>query len=81
LQYNPDGMNFDVLADFYVQGYQTVRASEFIEDGSQEVMVVIHDAFQPLLNWEYFWSQPNLGLNWTNYALDTRKLAFPSYYR
>lgn len=69
--YNPAGMTFDTLANYYVQGYEAVRASEYIANGSQEVMVVIHDAFQPLLNWEYFWSQPSLGLNWTNYALDT----------
>jgi len=71
LEWNPAGMNFETLADFYVQGYQTVRANEHIAEGSKEVMVVIHDAFQPLLNWNYFWSEPSLGLNWTNYALDT----------
>ncbi|CAD6586594.1 MAG: hypothetical protein TREMPRED_004495, partial [Tremellales sp. Tagirdzhanova-0007] len=71
LEYAPNGMEFNTLADFYVQGYATVRASENIISGSNEVMVVIHDAFQPLLNWEYFWSEPSLGLNWTNYALDT----------
>jgi glucan 1,3-beta-glucosidase len=74
-EYNPNGMDFNVLADYYVQGYNTVRASEYIAEGSQEVMVVIHDAFQPLLNWKYFWSEPSLGLNWTNYALDTRESA------
>jgi hypothetical protein len=39
-------MDFDTLADFYVKGYEVVRASETILDGSNEVMVVIHDAFQ-----------------------------------
>jgi hypothetical protein len=38
-------MDFDTLADFYVKGYEVVRASETILDGN-EVMVVIHDAFQ-----------------------------------
>ncbi|KAK8864468.1 hypothetical protein IAR55_001718 [Kwoniella newhampshirensis] len=71
LQYNPNGMEFDVLADFYVKGYNAVRGAEYIPEGFNEVMVVIHDAFQPVLNWKYFWSQENLGLNWTNYALDT----------
>ncbi|WWC89245.1 uncharacterized protein L201_004165 [Kwoniella dendrophila CBS 6074] len=71
LEYNPAGMKFDVLADFYVKGYQVVRNNEHIIQGSKEVMVVIHDAFQPVLNWKYFWSEPTLGLNWTNYALDT----------
>lgn len=39
-------MNFYDLAEFYVQGYSTVRASENILAGAKEVMVVIHDAFQ-----------------------------------
>ncbi len=39
-------MDFDTLANFYVHGYATVRASEYIASGSNEVMVVIHDAFQ-----------------------------------
>ncbi|OCF60683.1 glucan 1,3-beta-glucosidase [Kwoniella mangroviensis CBS 10435] len=71
LEYSSNGMDFNVLADFYVQGYNTVRANEHILSGSNEVMVVIHDAFQPVLNWKYFWSQESMGLNWTNYALDT----------
>ncbi|WVO16134.1 hypothetical protein L204_103802 [Cryptococcus depauperatus] len=71
LEFNPNGMNFYELADFYVKGYRAVRDNELIIDGSKEVMVVIHDAFQPPLNWRYFWSEPSLGLNWTNYALDT----------
>ncbi|WWD17228.1 hypothetical protein CI109_101666 [Kwoniella shandongensis] len=71
LEYSPNGMNFDVLADFYVQGYNAVRGAEHIQESSNEVMVVIHDAFQPVLNWKYFWSQEHLGMNWTNYALDT----------
>ncbi|WRT66444.1 uncharacterized protein IL334_003402 [Kwoniella shivajii] len=71
LEYSANGMDFNVLADFYVQGYQAVRDSEHILSGSNEVMVVIHDAFQPVLNWKYFWSEASLGLNWTNYALDT----------
>ncbi|KAK4690007.1 hypothetical protein P7C73_g123, partial [Tremellales sp. Uapishka_1] len=62
--YSSAGMSFDVLADFYVQGYNAVRASEYIASGANEVMV-------PLTNWEYFWSEESLGLNWTNYALDT----------
>lgn len=39
-------MDFYTLADFYVKGYEVVRASETILDGNNEVMVVIHDAFQ-----------------------------------
>jgi hypothetical protein len=39
-------MDFYTLADFYVKGYQAVRSSETIIDGANEVMVVIHDAFQ-----------------------------------
>lgn len=39
-------MEFQTLADYYTQGYATVRASEHIVSGNQEVMVVIHDAFQ-----------------------------------
>ncbi|ORY32786.1 glycoside hydrolase superfamily [Naematelia encephala] len=71
LEYSSAGMDFYSLAEFYVQGYAAVRANEYIQPGENEVMVVIHDAFQPLMNWEYFWSEPSLGLNWTNYALDT----------
>ncbi|TYJ54574.1 hypothetical protein B9479_004803 [Cryptococcus floricola] len=71
LEYSSAGMSFDDLADFYVKGYKTVRANENIISGANETMVVIHDAFQPLLNWKYFWSEASLGLNWTNYALDT----------
>ncbi|WVQ99629.1 hypothetical protein IAU59_006767 [Kwoniella sp. CBS 9459] len=71
LEYNPSGMDFYVLADYYVKGYQVVRANEHIIDGANEVMVVIHDAFQPPSNWQYFWNEPTLGQNWTNYALDT----------
>ncbi|RSH87288.1 hypothetical protein EHS25_003197 [Saitozyma podzolica] len=70
-EYNPSGMDFYTLADFYVKGYEVVRASETILDGNNEVMVVIHDAFQPVLNWQYFFSTDTLGLNWTNYAVDT----------
>lgn len=73
LEFNSRGMDFYTLADFYVKGYQAVRANEHIIEGANEVMVVIHDAFQPLLNWRYFWSEESLGLNWTNYALDTRE--------
>jgi glucan 1,3-beta-glucosidase len=76
LEYNPGGMDFNVLADFYVKGYQVVRSNEYIQEGDHEVMVVIHDAFQPLMNWNYFWSEASLGLNWTNYALDTRMWHF-----
>ncbi|WWC70062.1 uncharacterized protein I206_104007 [Kwoniella pini CBS 10737] len=71
LEYNPNGMDFYVLAEFYVKGYQVVRNNEHIISGANEVMIIIHDAFQPILNWKYFWSEPSLGLNWTNYALDT----------
>ncbi|OWZ37095.1 glucan 1,3-beta-glucosidase [Cryptococcus neoformans AD2-60a] len=71
LEYSSRGMDFYTLADFYVKGYQVVRANENIIDGANEIMVVIHDAFQPLLNWRYFWGEESLGLNWTNYALDT----------
>ncbi|WVR07113.1 hypothetical protein IAU60_004153 [Kwoniella sp. DSM 27419] len=71
LEYNPNGMDFYTLAEFYVKGYQAVRANEHIIEGSKEVMVVIHDAFQPPKNWQYFWSEPTLGQDWTNYALDT----------
>ncbi|KIR40547.1 glucan 1,3-beta-glucosidase [Cryptococcus deuterogattii 99/473] len=71
LEFNSRGMDFYTLADFYLKGYQAVRANEHIIEGANEVMVVIHDAFQPLLNWRYFWSEESLGLNWTNYALDT----------
>ena len=39
-------MEFASLADFYVQGYGAVRSSEHIVSGNQEVMVIIHDAFQ-----------------------------------
>lgn len=73
LEYSSRGMDFYTLADFYVKGYQVVRANENIIDGANEIMVVIHDAFQPLLNWRYFWGEESLGLNWTNYALDTRE--------
>jgi glucan 1,3-beta-glucosidase len=43
-------MSFDVLADFYVKGYNAVRESEYIAEGSHEVMVIIHDAFQVCLD-------------------------------
>jgi len=39
-------MDFNVLADFYVKGYAAVRNSEHIVDGNNELMVIIHDAFQ-----------------------------------
>ncbi|WVQ80824.1 hypothetical protein IAT38_002931 [Cryptococcus sp. DSM 104549] len=71
LEYSSSGMDFYDLADFYIKGYQAVRNAEHIISGANEVMVVIHDAFQPVLNWKYFWSEASLGLNWTNYALDT----------
>ena len=27
---------------------------------------------QPILNWNYFFSQPQYGQNWTSYGVDTR---------
>ncbi|ORX36578.1 glycoside hydrolase superfamily [Kockovaella imperatae] len=66
-----NGMSWDFYAGFLVQAYQAVRSSETVMQGNHEVMVVVHDAFQPILNWQYFWSEPSLGLNWTNYALDS----------
>ncbi|KAL7421647.1 hypothetical protein Q5752_003416 [Cryptotrichosporon argae] len=70
-EYSASGMEFDVLADYYTRAYAVVRANEYIQPANNEVMVVIHDAFQPLLNWMYFWSEEQYGANWTNYALDT----------
>ncbi|EIW70375.1 hypothetical protein TREMEDRAFT_43106 [Tremella mesenterica DSM 1558] len=70
-EYNPGGMLFEDLANYYVQSYQVVRNSEHIIDGGHEVMVFIHDAFQPLANWDYFFSTEGLGLSWTNYGVDT----------
>jgi hypothetical protein len=36
---------------------------------------------QPVLNWQYFFSTDTLGLNWTNYAVDTREWAsLPALY-
>lgn len=46
----PGGATFEQLADYYVRAYDAVRASETVLSGASGVMVVIHDAFQPVLN-------------------------------
>ena len=40
-------------------------------EGASTVMVVIHDAFQSILNWEYFFTTEGLGSTWDNFGLDT----------
>lgn len=37
-------------AAYYVRAYESVRAKETVISGAEPVMVVIHDAFQPVLN-------------------------------
>ena len=43
---NPDAMTFDFYADFLMKAYGTIRSSENIIEGQNEVMVIVHDAFQ-----------------------------------
>lgn len=65
------GCPFDTLADYYVRAYDAVRAEEHVLDGASPVMVVIHDAFEPVLNWEYFFTTEGMGAAWENFGLDT----------
>jgi hypothetical protein len=44
------GATFEQLADYYVRSYKSIRAKETILDGAAPVTVIIHDAFQPVLN-------------------------------
>ncbi|KAL7412182.1 glycoside hydrolase superfamily [Mrakia frigida] len=65
------GATFDQLADYYVRAYASIRDKEVILDSAAPVTVVIHDAFQAVLNWEYFFGNTSLGGSCINFALDT----------
>lgn len=60
---------WEFYVDFLVDAYAAVRANELVPSGGNVSMVVIHDCFRPLGDWEYFFQ--TTGSNWTNYALDT----------
>ncbi len=62
-------MTWETLASYLVSGYSVVRSNEHIVSGSNESMVIVHDCFQPLANWDYFFSA--YAGNWTNYGIDT----------
>jgi hypothetical protein len=52
------------------RAYTTVREHEHVIAGQNVSMVVVHDAFQPLDNWKY-WFTESKGSEWINYGLDT----------
>ena len=62
-------MTWDALAAYLVSGYSVVRSNEHIVSGNNESMIIIHDCFQPLSNWDFFFT--NYAGDWTNYGIDT----------
>lgn len=62
------GCPFETLASYYVRAYDALRASEYTLEGAYPVMAVIHDAFQPIANWEYFFTTDGYGATWDNFG-------------
>lgn len=77
--YQANNIPWDFLADFMDRAYNTVREHENVIPGNNISMVVVHDAFQPLENWRY-WFHESKGAQWVNYGLDQHSyFAWPPY--
>ncbi|GHJ84828.1 hypothetical protein NliqN6_1230 [Naganishia liquefaciens] len=77
--YQANNIPWDFLADFMDRAYKTVREHENVIPGNNISMVVVHDAFQPLENWKY-WFHESRGADWVNYGLDRHSyFAWPPY--
>jgi glucan 1,3-beta-glucosidase len=77
--YQANNIPWDFLADFMDRAYKTVRENENVLPGNNISMVVVHDAFQPLSNWKY-WFTESKGAQWVNYGLDQHSyFAWPPY--
>ncbi|KAJ9111411.1 hypothetical protein QFC19_001180 [Naganishia cerealis] len=68
--YQADNIPWEFLADFMDRAYTTVRKHENVIAGNNVSMVIVHDAFQALDNWKY-WFTESFGSVWTNYGIDT----------
>ncbi len=62
-------MTWDTLVRYMTAAYAAVRANEIVPADGHPAMVMIHDCFRPLSDWDYFFSTG--GAAWINYALDT----------
>ncbi|KAJ9114663.1 hypothetical protein QFC22_005539 [Naganishia vaughanmartiniae] len=68
--YQANNIPWDFLADFMDRAYTTVREHENVIAGKTVSMVIVHDAFQALDNWKY-WFTESKGSQWVNYGIDT----------
>lgn len=68
--YQAGNIPWDFLADYMDRAYATVREHENVIAGNNVSMVVVHDAFQALDNWKY-WFTESKGAQWVNYGIDT----------
>lgn len=68
--YQANNIPWDVLAEFMDRAYTTVREHEHVIAGQNVSMVIVHDAFQPLENWKYWFTESH-GAQWINYGIDT----------
>ncbi|KAJ9104467.1 hypothetical protein QFC21_001962 [Naganishia friedmannii] len=68
--YQAGNIPWNFLADFMDRAYTTVREHENVIAGNTVSMVIVHDAFQALDNWKY-WFTESKGAQWVNYGIDT----------